>query len=40
VTTATLRERGVRIDVTATEYTIEGLLDALEAFAIGPPRSD
>jgi uroporphyrinogen III methyltransferase/synthase len=29
VTSATLRERGVRVDVEATEYTVNGLLDAL-----------
>lgn len=32
VTTATLRERGVRVDVTASEYTVDGLLGALEEF--------
>lgn len=30
VTTRTLRDAGVRVDVTAAEYTVEGLLDALE----------
>jgi uroporphyrinogen III methyltransferase/synthase len=31
VTTSTLLARGVRIDVTASAYTVDGLLDALEA---------
>lgn len=30
VTTRTLKEAGVRVDVSATEYTVAGLLDALE----------
>ncbi|MEB2314020.1 MAG: uroporphyrinogen-III synthase [Polyangiaceae bacterium] len=41
VTTETLRARGVRVDVTAEEYTVDGLLDALEAHfrgrAAAPP---
>ncbi|MCA9644337.1 MAG: uroporphyrinogen-III synthase, partial [Myxococcales bacterium] len=32
VTSATLRERGLRVDVEAERYTVDGLLDALEAF--------
>lgn len=31
VTTATARERGLRVDVTAAEYTVPGLVRALEA---------
>lgn len=31
VTSATARERGLRVDVTAEVYTVDGLLDALEA---------
>jgi uroporphyrinogen III methyltransferase/synthase len=30
ITTSTLAERGIRIDVTAAEYTVDGLLDAVE----------
>ena len=30
VTTRTLTDAGVRVDVTASEYTVDGLLDALE----------
>jgi uroporphyrinogen-III synthase len=30
ITTKTLEEHGVRVDVTATAYTVDGLLDALE----------
>lgn len=37
ITTKTLLEAGVRVDVTASEHTVEGLLDALEAHA---PRAD
>ena len=31
ITTATAERRGVRVDVTAREYTVRGLVDALEA---------
>ena len=34
ITTQTAHDLGLRVDVTATEYTVEGLLDALEAHAI------
>ncbi|MGE0321083.1 MAG: uroporphyrinogen-III C-methyltransferase [Polyangiaceae bacterium] len=34
VTSATLRERGLRVDVEAERYTVDGLLDALEAHFI------
>ncbi|MEN9581337.1 MAG: hypothetical protein RJA70_4346 [Pseudomonadota bacterium] len=38
VTTETALQLGVRVDVTASEYTVEGLLDALEAAGNwGPP---
>jgi uroporphyrinogen III methyltransferase/synthase len=30
VTSATLKERGIAVAVTATTYTVDGLLDALE----------
>ena len=30
ITTRTAEERGVRVDVTAKTYTVDGLLDALE----------
>ena len=30
ITSQTLRERGVRADVVATTFTVDGLLDALE----------
>lgn len=35
VTSASLRERGLRVDVEAERYTVDGLLDALEAFFVG-----
>ncbi|HEV8247579.1 MAG TPA: bifunctional uroporphyrinogen-III C-methyltransferase/uroporphyrinogen-III synthase, partial [Polyangiaceae bacterium] len=38
ITTRTALERGLRVDVTARTYTVEGLLDALEEhFAAGNP---
>jgi uroporphyrinogen III methyltransferase/synthase len=38
ITSGTLREQGLRIDVEATEFTVEGLLDAL-ARHFGPTAS-
>lgn len=35
ITSRTLEQRGVRVDVSADIYTIQGLLDALEAFFSG-----
>jgi uroporphyrinogen III methyltransferase/synthase len=35
ITTRTLEERGIRIDVTASVYTVEGLLDAVEGYFRG-----
>jgi uroporphyrinogen-III synthase len=32
ITTKTAEELGVRVDVTATTFTVDGLLDALERF--------
>ena len=32
VTSATLRENGLSVDVEAEEYTIDGLLEALAAY--------
>ncbi|MCA9626963.1 MAG: uroporphyrinogen-III C-methyltransferase [Myxococcales bacterium] len=37
VTSATLRERGLRVDVEAEVYTVDGLLDALEAHFVSRP---
>jgi uroporphyrinogen III methyltransferase / synthase len=39
VTGETLRERGIRADVTATEHTLDGLLDAVEAHLASRPPS-
>jgi uroporphyrinogen III methyltransferase/synthase len=39
ITTKTATERGLRVDLTANEYTIEGLLDALEACFSSPDAS-
>ena len=36
ITTATAERRGVRVDVTAREYTVRGLVDALEASFASP----
>jgi uroporphyrinogen III methyltransferase/synthase len=35
ITTRTAEELGIRVDVTATTFTVEGLLDALEAHVAG-----
>ncbi len=32
ITTGALRERGIRVDVTSTEHTVSGLLDAVEQY--------
>ena len=41
ITTRTAEELGVRVDVTATTFTVDGLLDALEKyFESRPARSD
>lgn len=39
VTSRRLRERGLRVDVEASEYTVEGALDALELHGAGPTAS-
>lgn len=38
ITTRTLESAGVRVDVTAEQYTIDGLLDALERFFVSETR--
>lgn len=35
ITSRTLEQRGIRVDVTAQVFTVQGLLDALETFFIG-----